>query len=350
MNKRQSILTIVGVVLLVLLTRQLATRCDGNDRPPYQRLEGFTFHTVYHITYRGTDDWHDSIRVLFGEIDSSLSMFNPESVIARMNAGDTSARADGHFRRVFATAQVVSQRTGGAFDMTVAPLVNLWGFGFKNRGSVTDAAVDSLLRYVGWQGVRLTDDGRLVRQHDETILDASSIAKGYACDVVARFLEGHGCTDYMVEIGGEIALRGVNPQGKPWSVGIHKPTLDPSGEAQSAQLEGVLHLSHGGVATSGNYRNFYVEGGRRYAHTIDPATGRPVQQDILSATVIAPDCMTADAYATAFMVMGSQKALAVLEADTTLMAYFIVAADSAKAESDSLRIIYSPALADALKK
>ena len=347
MNRKQSIAVIVGVVLLTLVTRQLATRCEGGARP-YQRLEGFTFHTVYHITYQGTADWHDSIRVLFGEVDASLSMFNPESVIARMNAGDTAVRADDHFRRVFRTAQVVSGRTGGAFDMTVAPLVNLWGFGFKNRGTVTDADVDSLLRYVGWQGVELTPDGRLVKAHAETVLDASSIAKGYACDVVARFLERHGCTDYMVEVGGEIALRGVNPQGRPWGVGINRPTPDaPDGaQPEAPRLEGVLHLTGGGIATSGNYRNFYYEGGRRYAHTIDPATGRPVQHDILSATVIAPDCMTADAYATAFMVMGSQRALAVLEADPTLMGYFIVAADST--DADSLRIIYSPALAERL--
>ena len=216
----------------------------------------------------------------------------------------------------------------GNFDITVAPLVNLWGFGFKNSDKVTDKAVDSIRSFVGYQKIYLDAEGQLSKADPRIQLDASSIAKGYMCDIVGDWLKGKGIENYMVEIGGEVTLLGSNPTGVEWGVGINVPQEDALQRVNG--ILNTLRLTSGGVATSGNYRNFYYRDGKRYAHTIDPRTGYPVQQDILSSTVIAPDCLTADAYATAFMVMGLEKAMDVLAKNSSLKAYFIVADENSR--------------------
>ena len=332
-------------LLCIVLMRQHKQQEEGQVGDSFTRIEGSVFHTFYHIQYNDPTDYHTDIKRLFAEFDGSLSMFNDTSVITRMNQNDPSVKANSYVRTVIDKALEVSRRTDGAFDITVAPLVNLWGFGFKNSDKVNQQMVDSILPFVGYKGISLNEDGTLHKNDPRTILDASSIAKGYMCDVVANFLEAQGVRDYMVEIGGELAIGGHNPKGNLWSVGINQPVND-SLQVGNAELRDIMHLTGRGVATSGNYRNFYYKDGQRYAHTIDPKTGYPVQQDILSSTVIAPDCMTADAYATAFMVMGSERALEVLAADTTLMAYFIVSV----AGADSTDVIYSEGLKQMLRK
>ena len=332
-------------LLCIVLMRQHKQQEEGQVGDSFTRIEGSVFHTFYHIQYNDPTDYHTDIKRLFAEFDGSLSMFNDTSVITRMNQNDPSVKANSYVRTVIDKALEVSRRTDGAFDITVAPLVNLWGFGFKNSDKVNQQMVDSILPFVGYEGISLDEDGTLHKNDPRTILDASSIAKGYMCDVVANFLEAQGVRDYMVEIGGELAIGGHNPKGNLWSVGINQPVND-SLQVGNAELRDIMHLTGRGVATSGNYRNFYYKDGQRYAHTIDPKTGYPVQQDILSSTVIAPDCMTADAYATAFMVMGSERALEVLAADTTLMAYFIVSV----AGADSTDVIYSEGLKQMLRK
>ena len=331
------IIVAIGLVALAMCrTKEAETQVLS-----YHKLEGTVFHTIYHITYQGERDYHDEIKQLFKEFDGSLSMFNDTSIITRMNNCDTSVVANRYFRHVFTKAMEVSEATGGAFDITVAPLVNLWGFGFKNSDNVSQAAIDSILQFVGYKTVHLDEEGHLHKDDPRTIMDASSIAKGYMSDVVADFLKEQGVENYMVEIGGEVALNGVNPKGSRWSIGINKPTDDST--QVNSELQDILYMSEGGVATSGNYRNFYYKDGKKYAHTIDPHTGYPIQQDILSSTVIARDCMTADAYATAFMVLGKEKAMEVLAKDTTLMAYFIVDAPDADGNG-GYEIVYSPAL------
>ena len=337
------IIVAIGLVALAMCrTKEAETQVLS-----YHKLEGTVFHTIYHITYQGERDYHDEIKQLFKEFDGSLSMFNDTSIITRMNNCDTSVVANRYFRHVFTKAMEVSEATGGAFDITVAPLVNLWGFGFKNSDNVSQAAIDSILQFVGYKTVHLDEEGHLYKDDPRTIMDASSIAKGYMSDVVADFLREKGVENYMVEIGGEVALNGVNPKGSRWSIGINKPTDDST--QVNSELQDILYMSEGGVATSGNYRNFYYKDGKKYAHTIDPHTGYPIQQDILSSTVIARDCMTADAYATAFMVLGKEKAMEVLAKDTTLMAYFIVDAPDADGNG-GYEIIYSPALEQRLKR
>ena len=332
-------------LLCIVLFRQHRQQNEGQSAVTFTRIEGSVFHTFYHIQYGDTTDYHPQIKQLFAEFDGSLSMFNDTSIISRMNQNDPTVLANSYVRAVFDKALEVSNRTNGAFDITVAPLVNLWGFGFKNSDNVNQQMIDSILPFVGYQGVCLDIEGRLHKNDPRTILDASSIAKGYMCDVVAQFLEAQGVYDYMVEIGGELAIGGHNAKGDLWSVGINQPVND-SLQIGQPELRDIMHITNCGVATSGNYRNFYYKDGQRYAHTIDPKTGYPVQQDILSSTVIAPDCMTADAYATAFMVMGSEHALRVLEADSTLMAYFIVT----KPDSEETDVIYSPGLKKMLGK
>lgn len=343
MKKIIYIIVAIGLVALAMCrTKEAETQALS-----YHKLEGTVFHTIYHITYQGERDYHDEIKQLFKEFDGSLSMFNDTSIITRMNNCDTSIVANRYFRHVFTKAMEVSEATGGAFDITVAPLVNLWGFGFKNSDNVSQAAIDSILQFVGYKTVHLDEEGHLHKDDPRTIMDASSIAKGYMSDVVADFLREQGVENYMVEIGGEVALHGVNPKGSRWSIGINKPTDDST--QVNSELQDILYMSEGGVATSGNYRNFYYKDGKKYAHTIDPHTGYPIQQDILSSTVIARDCMTADAYATAFMVLGKEKAMEVLAKDTTLMAYFIVDAPDADGNG-GYEIIYSPALEQRLKR
>ena len=343
MKKIIYIIVAIGLVALAMCrTKEAETQVLS-----YYKLEGTVFHTIYHITYQGERDYHDEIKQLFKEFDGSLSMFNDTSIITRMNNCDTSVVANRYFRHVFTKAMEVSEATGGAFDITVAPLVNLWGFGFKNSDNVSQAAIDSILQFVGYKTVHLDEEGHLHKDDPRTIMDASSIAKGYMSDVVADFLREQGVENYMVEIGGEVALHGVNPKGSRWSIGINKPTDDST--QVNSELQDILYMSEGGVATSGNYRNFYYKDGKKYAHTIDPHTGYPIQQDILSSTVIARDCMTADAYATAFMVLGKEKAMEVLAKDTTLMAYFIVDAPDADGNG-GYEIVYSPALEQRLKR
>ena len=343
MKKIIYIIVAIGLVALAMCrTKEAETQVLS-----YHKLEGTVFHTIYHITYQGERDYHDEIKQLFKEFDGSLSMFNDTSIITRMNNCDTSVVANRYFRHVFTKAMEVSEATGGAFDITVAPLVNLWGFGFKNSDNVSQAAIDSILQFVGYKTVHLDEEGHLHKDDPRTIMDASSIAKGYMSDVVADFLREQGVENYMVEIGGEVALNGVNPKGSRWSIGINKPTDDST--QVNSELQDILYMSEGGVATSGNYRNFYYKDGKKYAHTIDPHTGYPIQQDILSSTVIARDCMTADAYATAFMVLGKEKAMEVLAKDTTLMAYFIVDAPDADGNG-GYEIVYSPALEQRLKR
>lgn len=321
--KRLSRRTIFALVLLAVAVFFLAKQPSGKGkRPDYIRYEGFVFGTTYHITYASPemDTLSENIDRALAAVDRSLSMFNRESLLYRINANDTSVRADELFMRVWQRGVEVSHTTGGAFDMTVAPLVNLWGFGIEERSDVTEHEVNSVRRYVGYEMITVSD-GRVEKRYPEMKIDASAIAKGFACDVVADTLRAHGCTSYCVEIGGEVAVNGVNPEGGAWRIGINKPVEDSL--CMSNELQDIVLMTHGGMATSGNYRNFYEDGGKKFSHTINPATGYPERKSILSATIIADDCMTADAYATACMVMGADSAKALCERYSDLKGYII---------------------------
>lgn len=311
---------IAALLFVVLFAGLYLYRVEEPVTGVYQRNEGRVFGTLYHMIYEYPTDLKDSIEAELLRFDGSLSTFNERSVISRVNRNDRTVVLDEWFTTLFSKSLEVSRVTDGAFDFTVAPLVNLWGFGFKKREQVTPEKVDSILAFVGYDLVEL-QEGHVVKRDPRVMLDGSAIAKGYACDVIAAQLRRYGIQNFMVEIGGELVASGHNPKGELWRVGINKPLEDS--EAIGGELEEVLALSNVAMATSGNYRNFYEEGGKKYAHTIDPKSGYPIQHNLLSATVVAPDCMTADAYATAFMVLGLERSMAIVEADALLEGYFI---------------------------
>ena len=302
---------------------------------PYQENIGLVFGTEYHITYQCNDDLQPEIEAELKKVDNSLSTFNEQSVISKINRNEEMS-VNEMFEQVFNKAQYVSQETDGAFDITVAPLVNLWGFGFKTGENPSKEKVDSLMQYIGYQTVSLNNK-KVRKVHPNTMLDAAAIAKGYACDVIAQLFRDKGIKNFMVEIGGEVITCGNSPKRIPWKIGVTKPVDDSLNTQQEQQA--VLNVTDMAMATSGNYRNFYYKGGKKYAHTIDPKTGYPVQHSLLSATVLAKDCATADAFATAFMVMGIEKAKKVLEKHSELMAYFIYS--DAKGE---LAVWHSPTM------
>ena len=303
------VLLIVGTVLII---RQ-------QQAVPYQKNADFIFGTTYHITYQCDSNMAAGIKAELLKVDQSLSPFNDKSVITAVNQ-NKAVQLDSMFLDVYNLALQISEETDGAFDITVAPLVNAWGFGFKNSALPSSYQVDSLRQIVGYQKVSLEND-HIKKKDPRIMLDCSAIAKGYGCDVIAKFLRSRGVKNFMVEIGGEIVTSGLNPERLPWKVGVTKPSDDSL--STSHELQTVLNVTDMAMATSGNYRNFYYKGGKKYAHTIDPKTGFPVQHNILSATVIAKSCAEADAYATSFMVMGLEKAQKVMERRPELMAYII---------------------------
>lgn len=291
------------IYLVLSLWILIFTACTKQKQ--YFEESGSVFHTIYHIKYEGSELLTEKIDAELQKFNLSLNPFNPNSIISKVNQNEP-VEADDWFIEVFNKAKEVSDHSEGVFDITCAPLVNLWGFGFSKMDSVTPQMIDSIKQFVGYQKVRL--DGRKVIKDDPRILlNCSAIAKGYASDVIARLLEREGVENYMVEIGGEVTMRGVNQNGKCWRIGINKPEDDSTGIKNDVG-EVVELCKKGGVATSGNYRNYYIKDGKKYAHTIDPRTGYPSEQSILSATIVADDCITADAYATAFMAMGLEKA------------------------------------------
>lgn len=322
----KSLFLLALVVATILIIRQ-------RQDPPYRHNTGTVFGTIYNITYQWDDDLQRDIVDELERVDRSLSPFNESSVISHVNRNEPAA-LDDYFTTVVTLALAISADTEGAFDITVAPLVNAWGFGFDGKAAARAdtaraARLDSLKAIVGYDKIALVTDGsghpRLTKSDPRVMLDCSAIAKGFGCDCVARLLRSRGVTNFMIEIGGEVVTAGVNAQGKQWRIGVAKPVDDSL--AVNGDVQAVINISGRALATSGNYRNFYYDKDSiKYAHTIDPATGMPVQHSLLSATVIAADCATADAYATAFMVMGQDKARALLARRPDLKAYLITAA------------------------
>lgn len=317
---------IIAALLLLLL--------PNDTKLQYYHHQGNIFGTYYNIRYEGTEDLHQAIKQKLQEVDNSLSMFNPNSIISHINRND-SIQVDSLFETMYHEAYAISCLSNGAFDITVAPLVNAWGFGKRSQEAKTndqDINIDSIKAFVGYQKISLSNH-ILYKQDARITLDASAIAKGYACDIIAQLLHAYGCENLLVDIGGEVVLQGVNDKGKPWRVGITRPTIDAQGAEK--ELQEIIESSNLCMATSGNYLQYYYVDGQRRSHTIDPRTGQPVHHSLLSATITASSCMRADALATACMVMGDEEALQMIESTTDAACYFIVAS------SDSLQIITS---------
>ena len=315
---------VIAALLLLLL--------PNDTKKQYYHNQGNVFGTYYNIRYEGYADLHEEIKQKLQEVDNSLSMFNQNSTISKINRND-SVTTDSLFEAMYAEAHAISELSHGAFDITVAPLVNAWGFGRKSQEPRAKSVnVDSIKAFVGYEKVRLHEHH--IQKDDHRItLDASAIAKGYACDIIANLLRENNCDNLLVDIGGEVVLRGVNAQGTPWRVGISKPKQDASG--MENELQEVIENTNLCMATSGNYLQYYYVDGERRSHTIDPRSGYPVHHSLLSATVAASSCMRADALATACMVLGEDDALTLIEATQDAACYLIVA------HADTLQIITS---------
>lgn len=324
-------LLVIGTILII----------RHQQKMPYRKSADFIFGTSYSVIYQCDSDLSQSIKNELMKVDRSLSPFNEHSVITAVN-NNQEVVLDNMFQEVFQKAMAISRETDGAFDITVAPLVNAWGFGFKNGTQPDRHQVDSLREIIGYEKLSLVN-GKVQKKDPRMMLDCSAIAKGYGTDMVARLLKERGVQNYMVEIGGEIVTKGVNAQRVPWKIGVTKP--DDDSLSVGNELQTILNVTDKAMATSGNYRRFYYKGGKRFAHTIDPKTGYPVQHNILSATVLADDCATADAYATSFMVMGMEGAKRVLERHPELMAYLIY--DDGHGKN---AVWFSPSLRDKIAK
>ncbi len=309
------------ISLLVLILSVFFTACSNSGA--YITNQGLIYGTTYSIIYESPngEDLQQEIEIKLNELNSSMSTFNDSSTISMINK-NIETKLDDSFLTVYNKAVEVSEATDGAFDITVAPMVNVWGFGFENKENITPQLIDSLKQLVGYEKIRI-EDGKLVKEHPNTMLDCSAIAKGFASDIVANYLNTVGCKNYMVEIGGEVVAYGKNAKGKYWSIGISRP--DDGNLINNQELKAIVQLKEKALATSGNYRNFYIEDGKKYAHTIDPKSGYPVQHSILSTTVLADNCMTADAFATAFMVSGLEKSIELANSRKDIEVYFIYA-------------------------
>lgn len=276
-----------------------------NHYIPYTSISGEIFHTYYSIKYSRTTDYSAEVDSVFSAFSHSLNPFDSASLISYINRNE-SGPADSMLLYVWEASRRISEASAGSYDVTCSPLINAWGFGFSKSDSITPEVLDSLRSFVGYRRIRATEDS-LIKEDRRMKLDFSSISKGYCSDLVGDYLYHQGAEHYMVELGGEIAFRGLNPEGKPWRIGINKPIDDASGVTQDLEVIISLDMPLGGLATSGNYRNYKLINGKKYAHTINPHTGYPIQTDVLSATIIAPSCMLADGLATACMTMSSEE-------------------------------------------
>jgi thiamine biosynthesis lipoprotein len=312
--------------LLILIPLAIMASCGTTDKKNADRPEQkIVFHgkaqgTFYNVSYFAADTLvsQKAMDSLLSAFDLCASMYNPKSIISRINRNEP-AEADSSFKVIFRLAMDVSEKTNGAFDITVGPLVNAWGFGFKQKIKLTKAKVDSLRQFVGYKNVHL-EGNKVVKSNPGITIDFNAIAQGYSVDLLAHFIDRKGIQNYLIEIGGEVIGKGKKTDGKNWVVGVEKPSSDMY---QNQEVKTTLKLENMAVSTSGSTRKYYEENGIRYSHTIDPATGYPVKHSLLSVSVLAPSCAVADAYATVFMVLGLEKSKEFLNKNKQLNAYFI---------------------------
>jgi thiamine biosynthesis lipoprotein len=289
------------------------------------KIAGFTQGTTYNITYEfpDTTDLKPQVDSILKVFDMSFSLYEPQSLISKINRNEEN-QVNFQFKEVFIKSQKVWEESDGYFDVTVLPLVDAWGFGPGEKMELDKAIVDSLMEFIGMNKLRL-ENNHLIKDHPDIRLDFNAIAQGYSVDIVAKYFDKLGINNYMIEIGGEIRTKGLNPNKQVWKIGVDRPEFGNMIPGQHMQV--ILRMRDKALATSGNYRKFYEVDGIKYTHSINPKTGFPSRNTLLSTTVLANDCMTADAWATAFMVMGLEKSIETLEKHKELDAYLIYGDD-----------------------
>lgn len=308
----------IGLALGCVL---LLVGCQSK-KSEYLKISGFAQGTTYSITYENSvnEDYSEAIDSILKAFDRSLSIYDSTSIISRVNNNDSLVEADEWFVEVFNKSAEVAAISGGAFDITVGPVVKAWGFANGPVAKHDTAHIDSLLQYVGMDKLKL-EGRKVVKQFPGVKVDVNAIAQGFSVDVVCNFFESKGIENYLVEIGGEVRGKGTNAKNNFWRIGIDKPSdgnMTPGND-----LQAIIELKDKSLATSGNYRKFFVEDGVKYGHTINPKTGFPARNTLLSATVICDDCMTADAFATSFMVLGIEKSKELLPKLHGVEVYFV---------------------------
>lgn len=305
---------------------------EKQELPPYISIEGFTQGTTFSVIYRSKDtvSYKTEIKKLLSDIDSSLSTYNDSSVISKINRNQSST-VDFHFRKVYETSREVSEATNGAFDITVGPLVEAYGFGKSDKIDLDSNKVDSLLDFVGYQKISIKNN-QIVKSDSRIQIDMNAVAQGYTVEVIAHFLEEKNIDNYLVEVGGEVKARGINDKGEIWKIGIDKPV--EGNNTPGKNLTAIVKLKDRSLATSGNYRKFYEKDGIKYSHTIYPSTGYPARSNMLSVTVFAENCARADALATAFMVMGIEKSRKFVSDNNSISALFIYSDNKGKYKVD----------------
>ncbi len=297
-------------------------------RAEFGNFTGFTQGTTYSTVFENPgkfkpEELKISVEKILHDFDMSLSIYNDSSIISRINRNEEIA-PDSFFTEVFNKSKTISEITDGAFDITVGPLVRAWGFGPDAHKNFDESKLENLMKLIGFDKVTLTD-GHVVKAHPGITLDVNAIAQGYSVDVVCRHFDGLGIENYLVEIGGEVRAKG-DKNGTRWKIGIDKPVDDNFSPGNN--LQAIIKIKDRALATSGNYRKFYIENGIKYSHTIDPRTGYPVKNKLLSATILADECATADALATACMVMGKDGTIAFLSKHKDMDAYLVFSDDN----------------------
>ena len=304
-------------------------------------ISGFAQGTTYHVKYydEKNRDFKNEIEQLLDNFNKSVSLYDSTSIISRVNNNEENVILDEYFKVCFNKSMDVSKTTDGAFDATVGPLVSSWGFSFKKKIKMDSLTVDSILKFIGYNLVEIKN-GKVVKNDPRLKLDFNALAQGYSVDLVSRLLDSKNIPNYIVELGGEVYTKGKKSNGDYWTVGIEKPENNPE---NLNPLIANVKLENKALNTSGNYRKFYIENGIKYSHEINPKNGYPAHNSLLSATVLADDCMTADAYATAFMVMGLERSIKFLSEHKELMGYLIYSD-----EKNNYQIFESPGFKEIL--
>lgn len=323
---------IKGVLLLVVFGVFFGCKRGQSSKIIENRNNGPALGTSYSIIYFSNKklDYQKEIDSVFTVINQSLSTYIPNSDISKINDGDSTLKIDHMFTDVFLLSKEINVKTSGYFDPTVGVLVNAWGFGPGKKIELDSVKVDSLLQYVGFNKVELTNEGTVRKQSPSIYFDFNAIAKGYSIDRLAAMLEGKGVENYLIEVGGEITAKGKNIlKDKNWVVGINDPQIEDRTEYKAA-----VALKNVSMASSGNYRHFRIDSitGEKYVHTLNPKTGYTKNAKVLATTVIADNCAKADGYATAFMAMDLDESKKILEKDSTLEVYMVYLDENGEAK------------------
>lgn len=318
----------INKLLPVLIFLFLVTVACSDKKPVYSNFNGFTQGTTYSIVYDNKkkinpEELKVKVEKIFHDFDLSLSLYNDSSIISGLNRNED-VLPDSFFTEVFIKSALISKMTDGAFDITVGPLVKAWGFGPDEHKNFKESKRDSLMKLVGMEKVSLRN-GRLIKSNPAICLDVNAIAQGYSVDVICRFFDNQGIKNYLIEIGGEVRGKGTKA-GALWRIGIDKPIDNNMSPGET--LQAIIKISDKALSTSGNYRKFYIEDGIKYSHEIDPKTGYPAKNTLLSVSILADDCAMADGIATACMVMGKDKTIAFLGNHPEFEAYLVYSDDN----------------------